>query len=456
VSGREPQPEPEGEAWERAWAGDLAEARRLAETTSGALSSLGVLGVVLMLERRSNEALEVLDRALALEPRADLVLHRVRALVHLGRFDEATRVLASLGDGESFARRLLIARVQAEQGDAAHFRFWRRAAATSEVHLNGLFSRELPAVVGRAAVERAFRSPRALSALLEDVLDRMAGNLGSAPTFSEWAPDGTRRFVRIALPSSTRAEAVAALHALGDAGVADTEGALAELVARTPRSPHAHCYLGELYLWLGRYDAAWRSFVAARSIEKTRWADIGMLAALALTGRTWRARVAAEYAERNFPPVPGGTLPVYRGMLRRQTGDLDGAIDDFRAALAAKPTRVGARMELCLALRAAGRGALAAEHTPRILRDAAPILVDAAEAHRVNWRAGSSVLVSDAVLAEALGAMLGNRSSSVVTWVDRAGTLRVLPHPSVPRNDAAGGLDLGALPPFSPGRRGVA
>ena len=50
--------------------------------------------------------------------------------------------------------------------------------AASEIHLNGLFANELPALVGRAALDRASESPETLAALLERILDRMAGNLG--------------------------------------------------------------------------------------------------------------------------------------------------------------------------------------------------------------------------------------------------------------------------------------
>ena len=421
-----PPAEPASAAWACAWAGDLAGARRLAEGRDDA-AALGVLGAVHMLERRSEAAVALLDRAIGLGGDQELVLHRARAQIHLGRLEEAAGALAELVDGESFARRVIMALVSLRRGQHwPTFRRWYRSAAASEILLNGLFANELPALVGRAALDRASESPETLAALLERILDRMAGNLGLSPTFAEVAPGGGRRFVRLALPPTTRAEAVDALDSLRHTGAAAAEAALTAVLQRHPRSVHARCYRGELYLWLGRYDEAWHEFVAARLIAPARWADVGMLAVLVLTGRLRRARLAAFYAEHHLTFIPGGTLPVYRGVLRRRTGDVAGAVADLGAALAAKPTRVGARIELTLALRAAGRRAEATEHAAELVREAAPLLVDAAGARGLPWRTEPAVLAGDEVLEAALEAMRGNRSSSMVTWIDRAGSLRML------------------------------
>jgi hypothetical protein len=127
-------------------------------------------------------------------------------------------------------------------------------------------------------------------------------------------------------------------------------------------------------------------------------------------------------------PVRGATLPVYRGMLHRRVGRLDEAIEDLSFAVATKPSRVGARMELCLALRAAGRRAEATEHARTILVEAAPLLVSVARARRLDWRVDPSSLLGDDVLEAALAAMRGNRSSAVVSWIDDGGNLCVLEH----------------------------
>jgi tetratricopeptide (TPR) repeat protein len=418
--------EPENTAWALAWAGDLDAARRVAEALPEGPQTWGLLGVIAVLQRRSAAAIDLLDRAVEDGLGEPFVLHRARALVHLGRISEAERALAHLADGESFSRRMLKALVSVRRGVLLPtFRRWCHRVAGSEYLYNGLFSTELPGLVGADAMRRAFESPEALATLLDDLLDRMAGNLGPSPTFAERTPDGRRRYVRVELPTLPRTAAVDALYSLRFLDAGDVEGALTRLVVQR-RSAHSHTYRGELYLWLGRYDAAWRDFVAARRIESVRWADVGMLAVLTLTGRLRGARLMALYAKHHFPSIPGGTLPVYRGVLRRRLGDLEGAVTDLRSALAAKPERLGARMELCLALRAGGRATEAADHAAVLLREAAPLLVDRATALGVDWRAQPAYLTEDAVLEEALRAMRGNRSSNLVTWFDRAGGLRVL------------------------------
>ncbi len=380
-----------------------------------------------MLERRSEEALSLLDRAIELGGDENLVLLRARALIHLHRLDDARLALSGLGDGESFARRAVIALVSLRSGhNERDFATWRRRVSTCETHLNGFYANELPAVVGHEELERAFGGPRDLGDLLERLLDRMAGNLGLAPTLSEIGPGGERRFVPVAVPRSTRALSVEALNSLRHAGPASVEAALTALRVRYPRSVHPLCYRGELHLWLGRYDEAWRDFVAASRIAPARWAHIGLLAVLVLTGRHWRARLAAAYADRRHDFIPAGTLPVYRGVLRRRMGDLVGAIADLGAAVDAKPTRVGARMELVLALRSAGRHGAATEHAAVVVRDAAPVLVDAAAALALPFHREPALLAGDEAFEEALRSMRGNRSSSIVTWLDRRGNLRVL------------------------------
>ena len=388
-------------------------------------SSLGLLGVVHVLERRPEAALPLLDHALAAGHDQDLALHRVRALIHLGHDREAEDALDAMGNDESLGRRLLVALVQARRTPAAEAVDCVRRAE-GEAHLNGLFSLSLPAIVGGEALAKACESNHLLVTLLEEILDRMAGNLGLAPTFKDTTPTGEHRFVPVVLAPTTRQLSVAALLSLPWAG---TDAVLAELesiVRGHPRSVQARCYRGELYLWLGRYDDAWSEFESARSIDPTRWAEIGMVAVLALTGRHDAASALALATETRFPPIRGGTLPVYRGLLRRRLGQLDLAIADLRLALAVKPSRIGARIELCLALRAAGRSDEATEHLAEVLGSATPLLVEVAEASGRAWRDDPTQLLGDGVLEAALVAMRGNRSSSLVTWVDGAGVLRAL------------------------------
>ncbi len=422
---REPEA-PADEAWGLVWSGDLQRARRQAEAGPDSASSWGVLGAVHMLERRSAEAVVWLDKALAHSDEASWRRLRARALFHLRRRDEARQALSSPTDESSLSHQLVKAMLDVDrlQGLPA-FRLWYPRFARREAYLNGLFVRALPSVVPSAEIDRAI-DRRDVTALLDGVLDRMAGNLGRSATFAEVAADGSRRFVYLDLPLTDRDAAVTQLSPLPCVGAAVVENALRRLIAEHPRSVHARCYLGELLLWLGRYDDAWRLFVEARRIRHARWTAIGMLAVLVLTGRYAAARGMLLYARHGFSHIAGGTLPAYSGSLRRRLGDFDGAVEDLEAAIAAKPTRLGVRLELCLALRSAGRSAAAEEHTTIVAQHGAALLVDAAERLGLDWCADRSRLVTDAVIEEALDAMRGNRSSQLVTWVDASGGLRIL------------------------------
>lgn len=420
-------PGPVSEGWARAWAGDVDGAEAALPTGPDEASSATLVGAIAVLRRQPARALVSLDRAIAAGAGEEARLFRVRALLQAGRVDDAAANLAALGDGESFARRVLVALVGALRGPAgAEFDAWATSVARSEVHLNGMFATQLPAILGSEAVTLGLRSRSALVAMLEGVVDRMAGHLGASPTFAETRPDGTRAFVHVPLPASSREQAVAALGAVRTAGPDIAATSLDALVAAHPRSVHALCYRGELDLWRGRYAAALADFRRARRIEPARWADIGAVAVLTLTGRLGRARAMARTAERRSTPIRAGTLPVYRGVLARRLGDLEAAIVDLSGAVDAKPTRVGARLELCLALRAAGRGGEAAEHAGVLVRDAAPLLVDGATSLGLPWMTAPEHLVGNAALEAALRAMRGNRSSMVTTWFAPDGAMRAL------------------------------
>ena len=423
-----PTVRPPSAAWALAWAGDLEGVRRFAEDHPDDPSATGLLGVVHVLERKPAVALRLLDQALTQGSDAQLELHRVRALLHLRRFAEAREALGLMADGESLGRRLLVALDHVLSHDGKGFHAQYVALGASETHLNGLFSMTLPAIVGEPAMTRAFASPDALGELIEGLLDRMAGNLGLSPTTVSVSQTGERRFAPLVIPRTEREAANEALRSLPYVGAGTVLSELGELLHQHPGGVHARCYRGELYLWLGRYDDAWRDFDAANQIEPARWVDIGKVAVLALTGRSVEASMLVASTATRFPPIVAGTLPVYQGVMARRSGRITEAIEHLDGAVLSKPTRTGARMELCLALRTAGRRAEAAAHAGRILQEIAPVLVHVADArgHGMDWWRAPAQLLDDDILEEALVAMRGNRSSSLVTWIDSAGELRII------------------------------
>jgi tetratricopeptide (TPR) repeat protein len=265
-----------------------------------------------------------------------------------------------------------------------------------------------------------------LARFLELVLGVLAGNLGAPGTRAIVDDTGRRRFVPLSLPLSARVESVGALNSLRHLGPQQAEASLSDLIQRRPRAAQALCYRGELYLWQGRYDEAWRDFVAANRIEPLRWANIGLFAVLVMTGQFHRAQAFGVYADNRNTAISGGTLPVYRGVLRRRLGDMKGAVEALTPAVEAKPSRIGARMELALALRALGRSIEAQAHVDVVVQEGAAILISAADALGLSFLDEPAVLTSDGVFEEALASMRGNRSSLLVTWFDVHGGLRVL------------------------------
>jgi tetratricopeptide (TPR) repeat protein len=337
-------------------------------------------------------------------------LRGIARLVEQRRYDDANRAIATLGDDESVARRALLALVHAHLHGRSHADFagWRRKVAESDAYLNGFYGTELPALVDDEDFARTFESNEALVAVLERVIARLE-------TEGE----------RILVPPTLREQAVQVLLALPSLGAEGALRSFGDLEARHPRSVQIRCYRGELLLWLGRYRQAWRSFSEASRIEPTRWAEIGKLAVLGLAGHLTRAAAQSKLTERAFSPLSGSTLPVYQGVFERRAGQLQAAIEHLEAALEEKPTRLGARIELCLALRAYNRGSLAVDHAAIVLRDAMRLLVDVADGQGIDWCSERPLLVSTDVLEQALRAMRGNRSSRLVTWFDRKGALQV-------------------------------
>ncbi len=444
-----PPVRPPNAVWTALRAGDLAHARRLVEGQSDLIAADGVLGVIDVLERRPAQAIERLDRAIEQgDPSYRKVLraHRVRALIHLRRFSDVPLALEAVNEEESFGVRVLRALMQTQADREIDTPQFSRAHVERPEFINGVFCTELPAVVGQRALDEAYGSRESMRSLLEAVLDRLAGNLESPPTVSAIAADGSRSCVPLVLPPTERQRAVDALDLVRRGDQALVESALDALVAEAPRSASFVCHRGELRLWTGRYAEAAHDFQTARTLSAQRlfrWADIGEMAALLFEGRLAEAARLADHPDPRLTPVRGGTLPVYRGALRRRRGDLDAAIADLGDALDAKPSRMGARMELCLALRAAGRASEATPHAAEILRVAAPLVVDVAEQLKLDWGANPSLLIGDDTLERALVAMRGNRSSSIFSWFDGTGRMRVLQSPESLKASAA--RELGAL-----------
>jgi tetratricopeptide (TPR) repeat protein len=215
--------------------------------------------------------------------------------------------------------------------------------------------------------------------------------------------------------------------------VSELLDALDSNIQRYRAYPQPWCYKGELLLWLGRFDEAVACFEEGLSIERTRWAYIGIGAVHLLSGRPKDAMNSFAECERECGRLRGATLTVYRGECHRRYGEAKDAIKDLEEAVAAKPTRLGAWINLALSYLADGRHTEAEQAISQV-RQAAPYLMrDAAKSCGLDpWRDGSrepSAFVP--VFEEALRLMGGNRASSVTTYFDPEGRFRAV-EPSGP------------------------
>ncbi|MBX3276312.1 MAG: phytanoyl-CoA dioxygenase family protein, partial [Sandaracinaceae bacterium] len=112
--------------------------------------------------------------------------------------------------------------------------------------------------------------------------------------------------------------------------------ALDALAEAEPGSPHPRCYRGELRLWLGAYEAARADFEEAAEVARTRWASIGLAAALTFLGEREAARAAFADCE-GFPPLAAATLHPYLGHAHRVAGALGPARVELERSVAARP-----------------------------------------------------------------------------------------------------------------------
>lgn len=401
---------------------DQAERRALAP--SDALRARVVRGASAVLEGRPEAALALLEAERADVSAGGAELERAlwlaEAHLALGEPDAALvwidRHIARENSVVAFLMKLLAVLRRGGPGEEPE-------ELERPTFLDGLVRDVLPSLRPPDEVARAARTPSALARLVREVLDELGGCRAPRPVRCVRGPDGTRRLEALRARPTGREAAVANLLRLRTAPPDAVLAGFDEVAAAYPSSPHPYTYRGELLLWLGRYEDALASFDAADARAPTRWSAIGRAAAHELLGDAecadrWIARCAAQWGD-----VPSATTHVYRGERHRRRGAWADARRDLELALAHKPRRVGARIDLALVCRATGDTAGFAAHVERLRADAPAQL----------WEAGArrGRPVDEATLLAALDRMVGNRSSFLHTIVDPAGVFRVLPDPRI-------------------------
>lgn len=263
-----------------------------------------------------------------------------------------------------------------------------------------------------------------LRARLAAVLAAARGNRGATPTFMLPAAGGGERLTALVLPRHARFLARDVQERIRVTAVETVLAELEALAAERPLEPTILCHRGEIELWLGRYEAAERSFSRALGVASdTRWAYVGLCAAALLGGRLQEAIEWCARAEAVV--VPGRTQYVYRGEAHRRLGDLTRAREDLARDRALTPSRISGWLNEALLEPAPQR---LREVWARVWQRAPGLATDACVERSVEpEQLADEPEQLVALFEHVLTMMRGNRSSNFVTYFTAAGQLRFVP-----------------------------
>ena len=256
-------------------------------------------------------------------------------------------------------------------------------------------------------VSAACTNPSSAVEACEAAMRAFGGNRTPGAT---WRHDG--ELTRFPTPPHYRSLGRRAQMLLKVRGPQAALGAFDDLLTLHGDHPHLRTYRAELLLWLGRFEEAEEVLVGALTTDpKTIWAWVGLGAARMFQGRAREALATWEEGAStcNFT---GPTTWAYRAETHRLLGDLDQAEHNLTEAIRTSPRRLGTWINHALVRSARGEP-----------RDAALL---AQELHELAPELMGTADTPEDRLSHALTLMHGNRSSSLVTWFDRRGRLRVL------------------------------
>lgn len=408
------------------WSGDLAEARRVAALHATERDGQRLLAALAVVEARYDDA-EALLAALCRDDPDDTECQALRAEAAL----RAERL-------ESFDRSATAALASSDRylPSVWLLRLMHRATHNPLSHVpRGAFAEVRPAL--RELTPEFTRvlegcEPNELLPVLALALERLSGNRSELPT-RRVDSDCERLGERAGLRHRCRQ----ALELIRIAPPEVAEQALDAIVEEQPEASLALAHRGELMLWLGRLSDARADLEQALAIEpETRWAYIGLCGVETLDGNPSAALAICARGIERMHGTTGPAVHAYRGEAHRRLGHTDLALEDLRRAVASHPHRVGARVNLALALGDAGDDEAALGAFTHLLCTAPALMSDAGNSLGVSVfdRVPSSPQRGE-VLRCALEMMRGNRSSSCVTYFTPAGKLRLVT--SGMRHDAA-------------------
>lgn len=346
------------------------------------------------------------------------MLRRAEALLRLGRDAEASVVLDAAGVGgreDNFVAGMLRFVLLARANPRAMVRRPQVEGFAGALAEMGL-------VVGEGTMAAA-------AEVVELGLARMRGSRAAPLSwFDEAVPGDSFDKLRGFVGMGPRHAARAVLGTIRGAEPARVFERFSRVIAEHPGSALPVCHRGELRLWLGDVAGAEADLDAALAIEAhTRWAYIGRTMAALLRGDP-QAALAEDARGVAIMGGEGPAVHVHRGEALRRLGRMTEAIAQLRRAVALHPGRVGAWINLGLAYAANGESSARSAVFERLRTRCPGLVSDAALACGVAaWGDGETVddAAQETVLAQALVLLRGNRSASLVTYVDSRGQLRI-------------------------------
>lgn len=408
------------------------------ETHSPPASALRLRAIAAFFEKGPGQTLAILDEAAKTsrdESRdGEHLLWRGEALLALGKVEEALKAASSsLAASHSLASRLLKERILTRQRlDAEPLIRKQRGWFSStfkklkpreiDVTLRELLDGQLPP---KTLTKIDAHLPSRLRTL-EKLTRKQGTNRGSHPTCLRRLPGGGVKLVKQENRQDSRQAAAALLARLRTESPAMVLERFEQLREQFPTSPYPYTYRGELRLWLGDAQGAYQDFESALNLEPARWAFIGMAASLSREDPTEANRLFDEGIAL-FGNLDSATTHVYRGEMRREQGDLSGALADLELAVAQRPSRVAARLNLALTYAALNREADAEHEIRRAFTGVPGFLFLAAQSLGRPAPTSFDIGSTQLFIERALELMRGNRSSWLYSMVDDAGTFRVLP-----------------------------
>lgn len=430
------------------WSLDLASASRCAERAlaldAKRLDALRVSAGVSVLCEDYARAHALLDGVLAGDGRdAEAWLWRAEALLREDRLAESLAAAQSAGERSPEFTQYVAAQVvrflaMIHQGTFRHLPRGVLEEVLAALCPDEVLARYVAFPHPPEVDEDPARNARDTARLLERALAALGGNRSFTPTWIDpYAEHPTFHRVALTPPPRTAAKRTLARVTVDD--VDTVRAAFEPVIARYARRDEPWLYVGELYLYAGRYPEARAAFQRALAHNPTaRWAFIGLGAVDLGEGDARKALATWERGAR----VSGGegpTLYVYRGEAQRRLGRFTEAQRDLENACVSRPSRVSAWVNLALVHDAQNDRARFDATVARVRRDAPEMLADAASEAGVTLpEAGEVIAREDArkVLETALVMMRGNRSSAHPTWVTRDGRWRVSPTSPPGRGEA--------------------